>query len=46
VARQVPGAGLGLTIVLAIVEAHGGTIDVVRSDSTGTTFRMTLPLAG
>ena len=44
VARQVPGAGLGLTITLAILKAHDGTIDVVKSDETGTTFRMTLPL--
>jgi protein-histidine pros-kinase len=44
IARQVPGAGLGLTITLAILKAHDGTIDVVKSDETGTTFRMTLPL--
>ncbi len=45
VAQQVPGAGLGLTIALAIVEAHHGSIGVVKSGSTGTTFRMTFPLA-
>lgn len=45
VAQQVPGAGLGLTIALAIVEAHQGSIGVVKSGSTGTTFRMTFPLA-
>lgn len=44
VAQQVPGAGLGLTITLAIVEAHHGHIAVVKSDETGTTFRITLPL--
>lgn len=44
VAQQTPGAGLGLTIALAIVEAHAGTIEVVRSGSQGTTFRMTFPL--
>jgi len=44
VAQQVPGAGLGLTIALAIVEAHNGTIGVVKSDSHGTTFRMSFPL--
>ena len=44
VAQQVPGAGLGLTIALAIVEAHHGTIGVVKSDSHGTTFRMSFPL--
>lgn len=41
---QVPGAGLGLTIALAIVEAHQGRLEVVRSGPRGTTFRMTLPL--
>ncbi|MFL6060755.1 MAG: PAS domain S-box protein [Marmoricola sp.] len=45
VAQQVPGAGLGLTIALAIVEAHHGTIGVVKTDNNGTTFRMTFPLA-
>ncbi|MCZ4499813.1 MAG: histidine kinase [Marmoricola sp.] len=43
VAQQVPGAGLGLTIALAIVEAHQGTIGVVKSDTRGTTFRMSFP---
>lgn len=45
IAQQVPGAGLGLTIALAIVEAHHGEIRVVKSDDTGTTFRMALPLS-
>ncbi len=44
VAQQTPGAGLGLTIALAIVEAHAGTIEVVASGGPGTTFRMTFPL--
>ena len=44
VAQQKPGAGLGLTIALAIVEAHAGTIEVVSSGKEGTTFRMTFPL--
>jgi PAS domain S-box-containing protein len=45
VAQQVPGAGLGLTIALAIAEAHDGRIGLVKSDATGATFRMDLPLA-
>ena len=44
VAQQMQGAGLGLTIALAIVEAHAGTIEVVRSGGDGTTFRLTFPL--
>ena len=44
VTQQTPGAGLGLTIALAIVEAHAGTIEVVRSGPQGSTFRMTFPL--
>jgi protein-histidine pros-kinase len=45
VAQQVPGAGLGLTIALAIAEAHHGSLGLVRSNEDGTTFRMELPLA-
>lgn len=43
VRKQVPGAGLGLPIALAIAEAHGGTISVAASGPEGTTFRMLLP---
>ncbi|MET3960725.1 PAS domain S-box-containing protein [Marmoricola sp. OAE513] len=45
IAQQVPGAGLGLTIALAIVEAHRGTISVVKTDKQGTTFQISIPLA-
>jgi len=45
VAQQVPGAGLGLTIALAIAQAHDGRISLVKNDATGATFRMDLPLA-
>jgi PAS domain S-box-containing protein len=41
--RDVPGTGLGLTIVRAIVEAHGGTV-ACTSGSDGTTFTLTLPI--
>jgi signal transduction histidine kinase len=43
VAEQVPGTGLGLFIARAIVEAHGGSIEVTSSDGNGTTFRIELP---
>ncbi len=43
VRRAVPGAGLGLTIVRSIVEAHGGTIRVASRLGKGSTFTVTLP---
>ncbi|MFS8066659.1 MAG: sensor histidine kinase, partial [Byssovorax sp.] len=36
------GTGLGLSIVKAVVEAHGGAIEVACAE--GTTFTVTLPL--
>ncbi len=42
--RDVPGTGLGLTIVRAIVEAHGGSILCSSRPGEGTTFTFTLPL--
>lgn len=44
VKQQVPGAGLGLAIALAIAEAHTGSLDVVKSDESGTVLRMSLPI--
>lgn len=39
-----PGVGLGLTIVKAIVEGHGGAIAVRSREGAGTTFSIELPL--
>lgn len=39
----VPGAGLGLTIVKAIVDLHGGEIAVDSRPGAGTSVRVTLP---
>jgi signal transduction histidine kinase len=41
--RAVPGAGLGLTIVKTIVEAHGGTVGLTSREGEGTTVRVQLP---
>jgi signal transduction histidine kinase len=43
VTRAVQGTGLGLSIVKAIVDAHGGAIEVESVVSEGSTFRVTLP---
>jgi two-component system, NtrC family, sensor kinase len=39
------GTGLGLSTVLMVVERHKGTIDFDTNESSGTTFRITLPPA-
>jgi signal transduction histidine kinase len=41
--RAVPGAGLGLTIVKTIVEAHGGTVGLTSQEGEGTCVRIELP---
>ena len=38
------GAGLGLAIVRAIAEAHGGTAEITAVQGPGTTVRITVPL--
>ncbi|WP_326556295.1 sensor histidine kinase [Micromonospora sp. NBC_01796] len=37
------GSGLGLAIVAAIVQAHGGRVDLVGATGAGATFRVVLP---
>ena len=41
--RSAVGNGLGLAIAKAIVEAHGGTIEVSSGENAGTTFTVRLP---
>jgi len=42
--RAAGGSGLGLSIVAALVSAHGGSVEVVETPGGGATFRVRLPL--
>ena len=44
--RSKRGLGLGLSFVKAIVEAHGGRVEVESRINEGTTFRVKLPKKG
>ncbi len=44
-ARAAGGAGLGLSIVKAVVESHKGNISVTSEVGRGSTFKVTIPLA-
>jgi signal transduction histidine kinase len=37
------GSGLGLAISAELVRGHGGRLDLVRTDETGTRFMINLP---
>ncbi len=43
-ARQTPGTGLGLFLVKAVVEAHGGYVGVESVTGQGSTFWIELPV--
>lgn len=44
--RASGGVGLGLAIVAAVAEAHGGTVSATSAPGERTTFLIALPLAG
>ncbi|HSM96845.1 MAG TPA: ATP-binding protein, partial [Rhizomicrobium sp.] len=37
------GSGLGLAIARDLAHAHGGDVALVKSDASGTQFRITIP---
>jgi signal transduction histidine kinase/DNA-binding response OmpR family regulator len=43
--QQHGGVGLGLSIVKALVDAHGGDVGVASTPGAGSTFSFTLPVA-
>jgi two-component system phosphate regulon sensor histidine kinase PhoR len=44
--EQVPGTGLGLSVVKQIITGHGGEISFTSDPDTGSTFTVTLPSLG
>ncbi|MFP7570848.1 sensor histidine kinase [Marivita sp. S2033] len=38
------GSGLGLAIAEELIRGHGGTLELLRTDATGTAFRIRLPM--
>jgi signal transduction histidine kinase len=45
VARGAVGTGLGLSIVRELVQLHGGSVELKRTDSAGAAFVVRLPLS-
>ena len=43
--RAIPGAGLGLSVIKGIVDAHGGAIAVTSREDKGTIVTLRLPEA-
>ncbi|MGH9563147.1 MAG: ATP-binding protein, partial [Terracidiphilus sp.] len=42
-AGRIAGSGIGLAVVRALVDAHGGDIGVTSEPSRGSRFTVTLP---
>jgi signal transduction histidine kinase len=40
---RIPGHGLGLSIASELTRAHGGELELLRSDTEWTEFRLRLP---
>jgi signal transduction histidine kinase len=43
--RESGGTGMGLAIVRAVLDAHGGSIRLLDSSGQGTAFELTIPIA-
>ena len=41
---HVKGTGIGLSVVMECVHAHGGSIDIIEGEYSGAHFRLRLPL--
>ena len=44
--RQIPGSGLGLSLVEHVAREHGGSIEVASTSSEGSTFTLWIPKTG